>query len=92
MKLGLVLSSEDIALTDRDLLAKGMDALSKALRQARPRMAVHVHEHALDGGDMAFVNDLSDRMASAYQARCDRMLQDIADFLISNDPTDGTRS
>lgn len=92
MKLGLQLSEADAQLKDDELVAKGLEALKKALKQARPALHVHVHDHALDGGDMQFVGDIADKMATAYAQRCERMLQDVADFLMREHPEAGGRS
>lgn len=92
MKLGLQLSPADAALSDKDLAAKGFEALAKALKQARPDLRIRTNTQVLDGGDMAFVGDMADKMAAAYQARCDKMLNDIATLLVQEAPEGGARS
>lgn len=92
MKLGLQLSETDAQLRDDELVAKGLEALQKALRQARPDLHMHVHDHVLDGGDMRFVGDMADKMSAAYAKRCERMLQDVAEFLMQEHPDTEGRS
>jgi hypothetical protein len=90
MKVSIEIAQHEQGLADEELLIKAIRGATLAVKQARPKVAAQVTaaNHEV-GGDIQALDDLSVRMAAAYEARVQRMLIDIADVL-SEPPAKGS--
>lgn len=88
MKLALTLSDADRLLPSQALAMKAEDALRKAMEQVEPGLSGHLHSHEGEasgtGGECRSVLDLGDWMSKAYDRRCAKMLEDLAQFLVKD--------
>ena len=82
MKVSIEIGEHEQGLADEDLLIKAIRGATLAVKQVRPSMTAQVAaaNHGT-GGDLQAMDDLSVRMAAAYEARVQRMLNDVADVL-----------
>lgn len=84
MKVSIEIGEHEQGLADEELLLKAIRGATLAVKQARPKLAAQVAaaNHEV-GGDLQAVDDISVRLAAAYEARVQRMLSDVADVLSS---------